>query len=107
MRLLQRGDAIKKSRHWLLIGEAEAWRCSPILLPIIEACRSRGTDPQGYLREVLTRLPPVGGCVSGEPRYIGPEAQRWFASALRSGDVALLDVMIEIGQEGVIRDRTW
>ncbi len=26
---------------------------------IIEACRSRGIDPQSYLREVLTRLPTL------------------------------------------------
>ena len=47
----------KKNR--LFIGEAEAGQRSAILFTIIEACRSRGIDPQTYLREVLTRLPVV------------------------------------------------
>ena len=47
----------KKNR--LFIGEVQAGQCSVILFTIIEACRSRGTDPQTYLREVLTHLPTL------------------------------------------------
>lgn len=46
-------------KNWLFIGEAEAGQRSAILFTIIEACRSRGIDPQTYLREVLTRLPTL------------------------------------------------
>ena len=41
------------------IGEAGAGQRSAILYTIIEACRSRGIDPQSYLRDVLTRLPTL------------------------------------------------
>jgi len=53
-----RPTAIGK-KNWLFIGEAEAGQRSAILFTIIEACRSRGIDPQTYLREVLTRLPTL------------------------------------------------
>jgi hypothetical protein len=53
-----RPTAIGK-KNWLFIGEAEAGQRSAILFTIIEACRSRGIDPQTYLREVLTRLPKL------------------------------------------------
>jgi transposase len=46
-------------KNWLFIGDAEAGERSAILFTIIEACRSRGIDPQTYLREVLTRLPTL------------------------------------------------
>ena len=53
-----RPTAIGK-RNWLFIGEAEAGQRSAILFTLIEACRSRGIDPQTYLREVLTQLPTL------------------------------------------------
>jgi hypothetical protein len=53
-----RPTAIGK-KNWLFIGEAEAGQRSAILFTIIEACRSRGIDPQTYLRDVLTRLPTL------------------------------------------------
>lgn len=53
-----RPTAIGK-KNWLFIGEAEAGQRSAILFTIIEACRSRGIDPQTYLRDVLTRLPTM------------------------------------------------
>jgi transposase len=53
-----RPTAIGK-KNWLFIGEAEAGQRSAILFTLIEACRSRGIDPQTYLREVLTRLPTL------------------------------------------------
>lgn len=53
-----RPTAIGK-KNWLFIGEAEAGQRSAILFTIIEACRSRGIDPQSYLRDVLTRLPKL------------------------------------------------
>ena len=53
-----RPTAIGK-KNWLFIGEAEAGQRSAILFTIIEACRSRGIDPQNYLRDVLTRLPTM------------------------------------------------
>jgi hypothetical protein len=53
-----RPTAIGK-KNWLFIGEAEAGQRSAILFTIIEACRSRGIDPQSYLREILTRLPTL------------------------------------------------
>ncbi len=46
-------------KNWLFIGEAEAGQRSAVLFTIIEACRSRGIDPQTYLRDVLTRLPSM------------------------------------------------
>ena len=46
-------------KDWLFIGEAEAGERSAIFFTLIEACRSRGIDPQTYLREVLTRLPTM------------------------------------------------
>ena len=46
-------------KNWLFIGEAEAGERSAIFFTLIEACRSRGIDPQTYLREVLTRLPTM------------------------------------------------
>lgn len=53
-----RPTAIGK-KNWLFIGEAGAGERSAILFTLIEACRSRGIDPQTYLREVLTRLPTL------------------------------------------------
>ena len=53
-----RPTAIGK-KNWLFIGEAGAGQRSAILYTIIEACRSRGIDPQSYLRDVLTRLPTL------------------------------------------------
>ncbi len=53
-----RPTAIGK-KNWLFIGEAEAGQRSAILFTIIEACRSRGIDPQTYLHEVLTKLPTL------------------------------------------------
>ena len=53
-----RPTAIGK-KNWLFIGEAEAGQRGAILFTLIEACRSRGIDPQTYLREVLTKLPTL------------------------------------------------
>lgn len=53
-----RPTAIGK-KNWLFIGEAEAGQRSAILFTLIEACRSRGIDPQTYLRDVLSRLPTM------------------------------------------------
>ena len=53
------GHAAIAAGQWLFIGEAEAGQRSAILFTIIEACRSRGIDPQNYLRDVLTRLPTM------------------------------------------------
>lgn len=53
-----RPTAIGK-KNWLFIGEAEAGQRSAVLFTIIEACRSRGINPQSYLRDVLTRLPTM------------------------------------------------
>ena len=46
-------------KNWLFIGETEAGQRSAILFMIIEACCSRGIDPQTYLRDLLTRLPAM------------------------------------------------
>lgn len=53
------------------IGEAEAGQRSAILFTIIEACRSRGIDPQTYLRDVLTRLPTL---TNRQIKDVTPEA---------------------------------
>lgn len=53
-----RPTAIGK-KNWLFIGESDAGQRSAVLFTIIEACRSRGIDPQTYLRDVLTRLPTM------------------------------------------------
>jgi hypothetical protein len=53
------------------IGKAEAGQRSAILFTIIEACRSRGIDPQTYLREVLTRLPTL---TNRQIKEVTPEA---------------------------------
>jgi hypothetical protein len=58
-------------KNWLFIGEAEVGQRSIILFTIIEHCRSRGIDPQGYLREVLTRLPTL---TTSQIKHITPEA---------------------------------
>jgi transposase len=65
-----RPTAIGK-KNWLFIGEAEAGQRSAILFTIIEACRSRGIDPQSYLREVLTRLPTL---TNRQIKDVTPEA---------------------------------
>ena len=65
-----RPTAIGK-KNWLFIGEAEAGHRSAILYTIIEACRSRGIDPQTYLREVLTRLPTL---TNKQIKDVTPEA---------------------------------
>ena len=65
-----RPTAIGK-KNWLFIGEAEAGQRSAILFTIIEACRSRGIDPQTYLRDVLTRLPKL---TNRQIKDITPEA---------------------------------
>jgi transposase len=71
-----RPTAIGK-KNWLFIGEAEAGQRSAILFTIIEACRSRGIDPQTYLREVLTRLPTL---TNRQIKDVTPEA---WAKALQ------------------------
>jgi transposase len=43
----------------LFNDKGESGQRTAILFTIIEACRSRGIDPQTYLREVLTRLPTL------------------------------------------------
>jgi transposase len=58
-------------KNWLFIGEAEAGQRSAILFTIIEACRSRGIDPQTYLRDVLTRLPTL---TNRQIKDVTPEA---------------------------------
>ena len=65
-----RPTAIGK-KNWLFIGEAEAGQRSATLFTIIEACRSRGIDPQTYLREVLTRLPTL---TNRQIKEVTPEA---------------------------------
>jgi transposase len=65
-----RPTAIGK-KNWLFIGEAEAGQRSAILFTLIEACRSRGIDPQTYLREVLTRLPTL---TNRQIKEVTPEA---------------------------------
>jgi transposase len=65
-----RPTAIGK-KNWLFIGEAEAGQRSAILFTIIEACRSRGIDPQTYLREVLNRLPTL---TNRQIKEVTPEA---------------------------------
>ena len=65
-----RPTAIGK-KNWLFIGEAEAGQRSAILFTIIEAWRSRGIDPQTYLREVLTRLPTL---TNRQIKDVTPEA---------------------------------
>jgi transposase len=65
------GHAAIAAGHWLFIGEAEAGQRSAILFTIIEACRSRGIDPQTYLREVLTRLPTL---TNRQIKDVTPEA---------------------------------
>jgi len=65
-----RPTAIGK-KNWLFIGEAEAGQRSAILFTIIEACRSRGIDPQTYLRDVLTRLPTL---TNRQIKDVTPEA---------------------------------
>jgi len=71
-----RPSAIGK-KNWLFIGKAEAGQRSAILFTIIEACRSRGIDPQTYLREVLTRLPTL---TNRQIKDVTPEA---WAKALQ------------------------
>lgn len=46
-------------RNWLFVGNAEAGERSAILYTVIEACRRRGIDPYGYLRDVFARLPTM------------------------------------------------
>lgn len=58
-------------KNWLFIGEAEAGERSAIFFTLIEACRSRGIDPQTYLREVLTRLPTL---TNHQIKDVTPEA---------------------------------
>jgi len=58
-------------KNWLFIGEAEAGERSAIFFTLIEACRSRGIDPQTYLREVLTRLPTM---TNRQIKEVTPEA---------------------------------
>lgn len=58
-------------KNWLFIGEAEAGERSAIFFTLIEACRSRGIDPQTYLREVLTRLPTM---TNRQIKDVTPEA---------------------------------
>ena len=58
-------------KNWLFIGEAEAGERSAIFFTLIEACRSRGIDPQTYLREVLTRLPTL---TNHQIKEVTPEA---------------------------------
>jgi transposase len=58
-------------KNWLFIGEAEAGDRSAIFFTLIEACRSRGIDPQTYLREVLTRLPTM---TNRQIKDVTPEA---------------------------------
>jgi len=65
------GDAAVAAGRWLFIGEAEAGQRSAILFTLIEACRSRGIDPQTYLRDVLTRLPTL---TNRQIKGITPEA---------------------------------
>lgn len=65
-----RPTAIGK-KNWLFIGEAGAGQRSAILYTIIEACRSRGIDPQSYLRDVLTRLPTL---TNRQIKEVTPEA---------------------------------
>ena len=52
-----RPTAIGK-KNWL-IGEAGAGQRGAIVYTIIECCRRRGIDPYTYLRDVLSRLPPM------------------------------------------------
>jgi hypothetical protein len=72
-----RPTAIGK-KNWLFIGEAEAGQRSAILFTLIEACRTRGIDPQNYLRAVLTRLPTL---TNRQIKDVTPEA---WAKAQRS-----------------------
>jgi hypothetical protein len=65
------GHAAIAAGQWLFIGEAKAGQRSAILFTIIEACRSRGIDPQTYLREVLTRLPTL---TNRQIKEVTPEA---------------------------------
>jgi transposase len=65
-----RPTAIGK-KNWLFIGEAEAGQRSAILFTLIEACRTRGIDPQTYLRAVLTRLPTL---TNRQIKDVTPEA---------------------------------
>ncbi|WP_407073023.1 IS66 family transposase [Prosthecobacter sp.] len=58
-------------KNWLFIGEAEAGERSAIFFTLIEACRSRGIDPQTYLRDVLTRLPTL---TNHQIKDVTPEA---------------------------------
>jgi hypothetical protein len=60
-----------RQKNWLFIGEAEAGQRSAILFTIIEACRSRGIDPQTYLRELLARLPTL---TNRQIKEVTPEA---------------------------------
>jgi transposase len=50
------------------------------MFTIIEACRSRGIDPQSYLRDVLTRLPTMTN------RQIKDVAPAAWAKAHQSAD---------------------
>jgi transposase len=43
--------------NWCFTGDAEAGERSAIVFTVIEACRSRGTDPSDHLRNVLNRMP--------------------------------------------------
>jgi transposase len=44
-------------RRWLFIGHPQAgWR-SAVIYSILTSCRRRGLNPEGYLADVLRRLP--------------------------------------------------
>jgi transposase len=58
-------------KNWLFIGKAKDGQRSSIFFTIIESCRTRGIDPQSYLREVLTRLPTL---TTSQIKDITPEA---------------------------------
>jgi transposase len=46
-------------KNWLFIGDAEAGERSAIVFTVIEACRRRGLDPLGFLRDVFSRMPTM------------------------------------------------
>jgi transposase len=46
-------------KNWLFIGDAEVGERSAIVFTVIEACRRRGLDPFGYLRDVFRRMPTM------------------------------------------------
>ncbi|MEI9999163.1 MAG: transposase domain-containing protein [Verrucomicrobiota bacterium] len=62
-------------KNWLFIGEAEAGERSAILYTIIECCRRRGLDPYAYLRDILTRLLPMGHQLADQGAYPGSLGQ--------------------------------